>query len=139
MRLHIDKWGSWNWFLANDNTSSLGKSLVNSTDNIIWSLDFTEEDWFLETWLGGKLTSIEYSSGSWDDLTSTSVDSIGVKGDIMDINSDTSHVFVAHSSLSGGPLPSGLHGVLDFVQELNTLSNIDQHVWSVGIWSERPD
>jgi hypothetical protein len=50
--------------------------LVNGTNAVIWALNLTQEDWFLEFWCGSELRSIHDSSGSWDDLTTTSVDGI---------------------------------------------------------------
>jgi len=64
---------------------------------------------------------------------------IGVKSDIMDIYSNTSHVLVTHDTLSGGPLEGSLDGVLDFVQELHTLGDINENIWTVGVWTEGPD
>ncbi len=137
--LEVDKWGSGNWLLIDDNTSSLGKSLINSSDNIIWGLDLTKEDWLLELWCSGKLRGIEDSSSGWDDLSTTSMDSISMEGDIMDVESDSSHVLSAHDSFLGGPLESSLHGVLDLVKELHSLSGINEKIWSVGIWAEAPN
>ena len=139
MGLHVDEWGTRDWLLVDDDTSSLGESLVNTTDDIIRGLDFAQEDWFLEAWRGSELASVDDSSGGWDDLTTTSVDSISVESDIIDIDSDTSHVLIAHGTLSGGPLEGSFHGVLDFRQELDTLGDIDHDVWTVGVWTERPD
>jgi hypothetical protein len=84
----------------------LGHGLINCTDNIIWGLDFDQEDWFLKFWRSSKLTSIENSSGSWDDLTTTSVDSISMEGYIMDVESVTSHVFITQNTFFGSPLES---------------------------------
>ena len=137
--LHLHEWGSSNWLLTNDDTSSLGKSLIDTTDAVIWGLDLDQEDWLLELWSGSELTGVEDSSGSWDDLTSTSVDSIGMESNIMDVESDTSHGLIAHGSLLGGPLESGLNGILDFVKELDSLSGINDHVWSGGVWSIAPN
>jgi len=139
MGLHVDEWGSWNWLLGDDDTSSLGHGLIDGTDAVIWGLDLAEEDWLLEFWTGGELGSVHDSSGGWHDLTSTSVDGIGVEGGVMEVVSDTSHVLVAHGTFFGGPLEGRLHGVLDFVKELSTLGDIDEHVWSVGVWAEAPD
>jgi len=136
---HVDKWGTSNWFLTVDHTSSLGHCLIDGTNNIIWGLDLDQEDWLLESWSGSKLTSIKASSGSWDDLTTTSVDSVSMEGYIMDIESDTSHVLIAHSTFLGCPLESSFNWVLNFVKELYTLSNINKYVGTVGVWTEAPD
>ncbi len=95
---HVHKRGSSNWFFTDNDTSSLCKSLINTSYNIVWSLNFAQEDWFLEFWLSSKLTSIIDSSCSWNDLTSTSVNSVSMKSYIMNIKSDSSHVFIAHGS-----------------------------------------
>jgi len=72
-------------------------------------------------------------------LTSTSMDGISVKGDIMDVVSATSHVLIAQNTFSGSPLESSLNGIFDFVKELDSLSDINNHVWSVVVWSIAPN
>ena len=67
------------------------------------------------------------------------MDSIGMKGYIMDVESDTSHVFIAHSTFFGSPLECSFHGVLDFIQKLDTLGDIDKQIWSVGFWTKAPN
>jgi len=117
----------------------LGKSLIDWSDNIIWGLDLNQEDWLLEFWDGGQLASIDDSSASWEDLTSTSMDGIGVKGDIVDVISASSHVLVTENTFSRSPLESGLNGILDFVKELDSLSGINNNVWSIVVWSIAPN
>lgn len=107
--LDDNKRGPLDWLFTNDDTSPLGKGLIDATHSIVWRLDFTEENWFLEARLSCELGSIEYSSGSWDNLATTSVDSISVEGNIQDVESDSSHVFFSHDGLFGGPLESSLH------------------------------
>ena len=48
--LHIDEWGSVDWLFSGNNTSSLGEALVDTTNSIIWALNFNQENWFLESW-----------------------------------------------------------------------------------------
>jgi len=136
---HLDEWSSLNWLFTDNDTSSLGKSLIDWSDDIIWGLDLNQEDWLLEFWNGGKFASIDDSSASWEDLTSTSMDGISVKGDIVDVISASSHVLIAQNTFSGSPLESGLNGILDFVKELDSLSGINNHVWSVVVWSIAPN
>lgn len=106
----------------------MGKSLINTSHSIIRGLDFAQEDGFLESWFSGVLSTIEDSSGSWDDLTTTSVDSISVESNIHDVESDTSHVFFSHDGFLGCPLEGGFAGVLDFIQVLDSLGLIDEKV-----------
>jgi len=139
MGFHLDEWSSLDWFFTDNDTSSLSKSLIDWSNTVIWGLDLNQEDWLLELWASSKLTSVEDSSGGWDDLSSTSMDGIGMKGDIMNVESATSHVLIAHNTFSGGPLESSLNGIFDFVKELDSLSNINDHVWSVVVWSIAPN
>ena len=139
MGLHLYEWSSGNWLFSNNDTSSLSECLVDWSNAVIWGLDLTKEDWLLESWCRDKLTSVEDSSGGWDDLTTSSVDSIGMKGDIMDIESASSHVLITENTFLGSPLESSLKGILDFVQELDSLSNINEAVWSVVVWSIAPN
>lgn len=136
---HVDKWGTWNWFLTIYHTSSLGHGLINGTNAIIWGLDFDQENWFLQTWWSCELTSIQYSSASWEDLTTSSMDSISVESNIMDVESATSHALIAQSTFSGSPLESSFDWVLDFVQELYTLGDINETIGTSGIWAEAPN
>lgn len=85
------------------------------------------------------MSSIVNSSGSWDDLTTTSVDSVGVKGNVHNVESDTSHVFFSHDGFFGGPLEGSFARVLDFVKILNGLGLIDKEIWTSGLWTEAPD
>jgi len=137
--LHVDERGSLDGLLLDDNTSSLGEGGVDATNGVIGALDLDEEDGLDESGLGGELGSVEDTSSGRDDLSTTSMDSIGVKGNIHDVESAASHVLVSESTLLGGPLEGSLHGVLDFVEVLNLLGGIDNDVGTGGVGSETPD
>src|SRR6185437_3086784 len=109
--LDDDEGGSRDWLFSNDNTSSLGQHLIDATHGIVWGLDFTQEDWLLESWLGGELSGIEYSPGSGDDLTTSSVDGVSMESNVHYVEPDSSHVFLSHYGFLGGPLEGGLAGV----------------------------
>merc|ERR550537_2074731 len=79
MSFHVDERCTWDWLLTDDDTSSLSKSLVDTSNDIIWCLDLAQENWFLESWRSSKLTSVDDSSCSWDDLTTSSVNGICVE------------------------------------------------------------
>jgi len=136
---HVYKWGTGNWLLTFNWSSSLGHGLIDGTNNIIWSLNFYQEDWLLKFWLSSKFASINNSSGSWDDLTTTSVDSISMEGYIMNVESVTSHVLITQSTFFGCPLESSFNWIFDFIKELHTLGNINEHVSTIGVWTEAPD
>jgi hypothetical protein len=133
------EWGALNGLFGDDDTAALGHALVDTTYGIIWSLDFDQEDGFLEAGGGSKLASVEGASGSGDNLTTSSVNSISVEGDILNVESDAAHVLVGHDALFGGPLEGGFHRVSDFVKILDLLGHVDQKVGAGGVWAEAPD
>jgi len=139
VRLHVNEGSSGDGLLTDDNTTTLGETVVNTTDGIFGALDFDEEDGFLEAGASGELGGVNCTSSSGHDLTTTSVDSIGVEGDIMEVESNTSHVLVGENTFFGGPLEGTFHGVLDFVKELDGLGNINEQVGTSGLGSETPD
>ena len=62
-----------------------------------------------------------------------------MESNILDVEADTSHVFIGQGTFLGGPLESRLAGVLDFVHELALLGNIDKQVGTGGLGSEAPN
>jgi len=117
----------------------LGDAGVDATYGVIGGLDLDQEDWFLEAWLGSKLTSEEVTSHGGSDLTATSVDSVGVEGNILNVEADTSHVLVGQDTLLGGPLEGSLARVHDFVEELALLGGINKQVGASGLGAEAPN
>lgn len=113
--------------------------MIDSSHSIIRGLDFAQEDGFLESGLGGKESSVVDSSGSGDDLSTTSVDSISVESNVHNVESNTSHVFFSHARFFGGPLEGSFHRVSDFVQVLDGLGLINEEVRARGLRSESPD
>ena len=67
------------------------------------------------------------------------MDGIGVEGDIVEIETDAAHVLVAKNTFLRGPVETGLDGVLDFVEELDTLGDINDHVGTILIGTEGPN
>jgi hypothetical protein len=137
--LHVDERGSRNRLFSDNNTSSGREALVNSTDSFFRALDLDEEDRLLESGGGNKLRGIEDSSGSGDELTTTSVDSISMEGNILDVESDTSHVLFDEDTFLSGPVEGGFHRVLNFVKVLDSLGGINEDVRSGGLGSETPN
>lgn len=62
-------------------------------------LDLNQVNRFHKSGLTRKLASVHNTSACWDDLSTTSVDSISVKGHIHDVKSYTSHVFFTKYTL----------------------------------------
>ena len=62
-------------------------------------LNFNKENRFHQSWFGCQLAGIQYSSCCWDDLSTTSVDGISVKGYIMNVVTYTTYIFLAKYTL----------------------------------------
>jgi len=124
--LDHDQGSSLNWLFTVNNTSTLSKATIDTTDCIIGTLDFNQEDGFLETWLSSKFSSEEHTSSSWGNLTTTSVNSISVESNILNVEADTSHVFFSYNTVFGCPLESSLAGVLNFIHELTLSCGINK-------------
>ena len=139
MCFHVDEGSSVNGLFTDNNTTTSGKAVINGTNAIFGALDLNQEDGFLETRSGGDFGSVEDTSGSGDNLTTTSVDSIGMEGNIMDVETDSSHVFFGHNTFFGSPLEGSFHGVLNFTEILDGLGGINEKVGTSGLGSEAPN
>ena len=93
----------------------------------------------MERGLSEQASSVSDTTASGDDLSSTTVNSISVKGNIEDVDTDTTHVLVSHGTFLGGPLEGSNARILDFVQVLNTLGDINEQVGASGVGTETPD
>lgn len=52
-----------------------------------------------ESWLCGEHRGIQNSTGCGNDLTTTSMDGISVKSDIMNVKTDSPHVLLTECTL----------------------------------------
>jgi len=126
-------------FFFIDNTSPLIETVVDSSHGVLGGSDFTSEDRFLQSRAGSQFRSIVTSSSSLNQLTSSSVDGIGMEHHIHNVESNTSHVLFTHHTFLGSPLESIFTRILDFVHELDSLSSIYQNTGTLVLWAERPD
>jgi len=117
----------------------LSEATIDTTDSIIRALDLNQEDGLLETRLSSELRSEEHTSGSWGNLTTTSVDSISVELDILNVEADTSHVLISQNTLFGGPLEGSFAGVLYFVHKLALSCGINKEISTSGLGTETPN
>lgn len=87
---------------------------------VLRALNFAQVDGFHEPGSCRKNGGIQAATGSGDDLATTTVDSVSVKGDVVDVEANATHVLIAEHTFLGGPLEASDDGVLDFVKVLNT-------------------
>eukprot|EP01084_Bolivina_argentea_P053277 97799_1 len=125
--------------LADDDTTAAGEHVVDTTHGGLDGLDVDDEDGLHELGAGGQLGGVEDAAGGGDDLASTTVDGVGVHGHVLDVDADSTHVLVAHTTLLGGPLPGGDEGVLHLVHVLDTLGDVDDDVGAAAVGAVAPD
>jgi hypothetical protein len=134
-----DHWGTDDLFFFKDDSSSWCDCGVDTAGNSLWALNFDSEDWLLKSWFGSELGSVEDSSGGWHNLSGTSMDGVGVKGNIQNVKLATSHLRFHEGTFFGSPLESGDNGIFDFVQVVNSLGGVNDNIWSGYVWTEAPN
>lgn len=137
--LDLLEWGTSDLVFFLDGTTTGGQALVDTTGGISWGGNFSKEDWLEESWLSGVVGGIEDSSGGWDNLTTTTMDSISMEDNVHNVEFDLSQVLFSKDGFLGDPLETRFHGVLDFVEVLNSLGGIAKDVWTTVVWTEGPD
>ena len=86
--------------LAEDVTSSPGEHSVHATHGTLGHLDLDQEDGLQETRLGEEGRGVQDATGGWDELATTTMDGVGVQGDIHDVESARPHGLLGHGSFS---------------------------------------
>eukprot|EP00906_Rhabdomonas_costata_P014740 RCo021167 len=137
--LHVVDRGALAVLLTNDNPTPLVQHGVHASDGVLDGLDLDQEDGLQQAGLGEHLHGIDVAASGGDHLATTTVDGIGVQGDIVDVVADPTHVLRAQHTLLGGPLPGRHEGVLDLVHVSNTLGHVNDHVGPLRVRSEAPD
>ena len=122
-----------------DDASPLTETLVDSAHGVGGTRDFCQEDGLQQSWLCCEFASIVHSSGSGNDLSASSVNSVGVQFDVMHVHFDSAHAFFAKDTFSGDPLEGTLAGISDFLHVLDSLRCINQEIGARCVWSEAPD
>merc|ERR1711935_419254 len=137
--LHLEHWCTRCLLLLEHVTALAIENGVDTAHGLLGALHLDEVDGLQQTWLSGHAASVQDATGSWDQLSTATMDGIGVEGDIVEIETDSTHVLVAEDTFLGGPVETGLDGVLDLVKELDSLGDVNDHVGSVLVGSEGPD
>jgi hypothetical protein len=106
-------------FLENVTTTTI-EYTINTTNGVFWTLNLAQVDRFQQTRGGCEDTGIQATASSRNDLATTTMDSVSVKRNVVDVETNTTHVLVAENTFLGCPLEAGDNRVLDFVQVLHT-------------------
>merc|ERR1719445_1908372 len=99
--LDVEHGGADDLGLFEDVSTTSVEDTVDTSDGVLGTLDLDQVDGLHESGLGGKDAGVQATSGRGDDLTASSVDGVGVKGHVVDVESAGAHVLVAENA----PLP----------------------------------
>lgn len=125
--------------LGVDVATTAGEDTIDTTHGLLGHLNFDVEDGLLDTGVGKQSSSVQGTTSGGDDLTTTTVNSISVKGNIKDVEADGAHGLLGNGTLTGGPLETGDNRVLDFVKVLDGLGLVNQQVGTSGVGTETPN
>lgn len=125
--------------LGVDVTTTAGKDTVDTTHGLLGDLDLDVEDGLQDAGVGKHGSSIQDTTSSGDDLTTTTVNSISVQSNIKDVEADRAHGLLSDGTLTGGPLETRDERVLDFVKVLDSLGLVNQQVGTGGVGTEAPN
>ncbi|KAH4093052.1 hypothetical protein HBH70_139460 [Parastagonospora nodorum] len=125
--------------LLEDVTTSAGEHTVDTTHSLLGNLDLDQVNGLLQSRVGEEGSGVQDTTRSRDDLATATMDSIGVEGDIHDVEADRTHGLLGNGTFLGGPLETRDDGILDFVQVLNGLGLVDEQVGTSGLRTEAPN
>lgn len=125
--------------LVEDVTSPAGEDTVHTTHGCLRHLNLDQEDGLQKSGLSQQGGGVQDTTGSGNDLTTTTVDGIGVQGYIKDVEADVAHGLLSNRTLTSSPLETGDDRVLDFVEVLDSLGLVNQQVGAVGVGAKSPD
>merc|ERR1712130_787722 len=120
-------------------STSTVEHTIDSSHGMFRTLDLDQVHGFKNSRLGGQLRSIDSTTAGRNNLVTTSVNGISVKGAIKNVVSATAHVLLGKDTLLGDPSESSSARVLDFVKVLDSLSGIEQKIGSSSLRTEAPD
>merc|ERR1712217_483414 len=125
--------------LSEHMSTSTVEHTIDSSHGMFRTLDLDQVHGFKNSRLGGQLRSIDSTTAGRNNLVTTSVNGISVKGAIKNVVSATAHVLLGKDTLLGDPSESSSARVLDFVKVLDSLSGIEQKIGSSSLRTEAPD
>jgi len=137
--VEVVNWGTWTLVLGEDVATLLVKAGVDTSEGTLWGGDVHEEDRLHEGRGGGEHAGVHATTSSRHDLAGTTVNGIGVHGDVVEVVTDATHWLLSERTLLGGPLEGGDNVVLDLVEVLDTDSVVDENVRTGSVWAETPD
>ena len=120
-------------------TTAAGEHTVDTTGGGHGDSDVAKVDGLQQSGLAGHDAGEHHTAGRGHDLAHTAVDGVSVHGDVLQVEGNSTDLLVAQRSSLGGPLETGVDGLLDLRQVLHTLAHVAEHVGTLSVGAERPD
>jgi len=137
--LDLVKRSSSTLFFSKDVSTSSVEDSVDTSHGVLGTLDVNEVDGLKKTRLGSEFAAIETTTHGGDELTTSAMNGVSVKGDIIDGKLDTTHVLFAKNTFLGGPLEGGSARVLDLIEVLDSLGGIAKNVGTSSFRTKAPE
>lgn len=125
--------------LVEDVTTTTGQNTVDTTHGLLGNLNLDKVDRLKKSGLSKEGRGVEDTTGSGHDLTGTTMDGIGVEGNIEDVETDRAHRLLSNGTLARSPLETGDDGVLDFVEVLDSTGLVNEQVGTATVGTEAPN
>ena len=106
MGFDVEHGCSLNLVLLDNVTTTFSQTSVDTSNGSLGTLDLTQVHRLQESGYSRQDTSVHHTTASREDLASTTMDRISVQGNILDVNSDSTHVLLTKDTLVRGPLES---------------------------------
>eukprot|EP00754_Rhynchopus_humris_P009966 Rhum_TRINITY_DN14106_c0_g1::Rhum_TRINITY_DN14106_c0_g1_i1::g.69326::m.69326 len=139
VRAHVVDRGTRPVLLSEHDTTTLVQHTVDTAHRVLDGLDVHQEDRLHERRLGGQAARVVHTARRRDDLTTSTVDSVRVHRDVLDVDAHTTHRLLAEHTLLRGPVPRRHERVLQLRHVLHTLRHVDDDVRARAVRSEAPD
>merc|ERR1711972_49955 len=115
VRLDLYERRSLTRILFEDATATKVHACIDATHGILWARDLHQKDWFLKCRVRKHFGSETTTARRRHDLASAAVDGVGVERNILNVESDATHILLCKGALLGRPLEGTVHMLLDFV------------------------
>jgi len=131
--------GSWPLLLAEDVSAPLGQDTVHVAHGVLGDTDVAQVHGLKESGLAGHQGGEANAPSGGHDLSHTTVDGIGVKHDVHEVEPAAAHDLLAQRAVLGSPGESSDDTLLDLEQVVDSLGGVDEHVGAGSIGAEGPD
>jgi len=139
MALDLDERGTLTLDGLKDDTTADVQGGIDTGGGVLRAGNLDQEDGLLKSGLGSQHRGEAHTTHGRHDLTSTTMDGIGMHSDVHEIELDTTQVLFAKRTFLGAPLERGVDVLLDFEEVLDTDGLVNDNIGAISLGTEAPD